>query len=149
MRIALVLMIGALAFGCDDADTDTDTPDNVSIIGEWVDSFATEHDISAESWVQRANDPMTMMVATSTYAIVSIDADSMVIIAENDANNAFFPGKFSRFDWVQDGDQLYFCQSAFDAETADAAANVDPPDPSDPANGGCGGMFPWSALLTR
>lgn len=142
MRIAFALMMGMLAIGCDD-DVDTDAPDSVSIIGNWIDNFQIEHDISAESWVQSS--PM----GDSTYAILSINSETMTVIAENDASNGFAPGKFSRFDWVVDGDLLYVCQSAFDAETADAAANTEPADPSDPANGGCGGMFSWSALQPR
>lgn len=141
MRILSALLLGALALGCDD-DTDPDTPEAVSITGAWVDNFGTEHDITADTWVQSS--PM----GDSTYAILSVDNAAMTLIAENDAGNSFAPGKFSRFDWTEADGTLYYCQTAFDADSADAAANTPDPDPSDPAMGGCS-MFTWSALAPR
>lgn len=125
-----------------DADVNLDAGrDTSDILGTWVDSFATEYTITSTEWRQ------TFDADISTYAILTLDRDSMVVIAENGADNAFSPGKFSRFDWTQFDDRLFYCQSAFDAETAEAAASGAGSDPSDPENGGCGGMFPWTELL--
>ena len=57
----------------------------------------------------------------------------------------FSPGLFSRFEWVRVGDQLYFCESPFDAATEAAALSAARPDRSDPASTGCG-TFAWSPL---
>lgn len=138
------LLLFALT-GCDDADDDFGGDGGVeaiSIVGTWVDPFATEHVISESAWVQ------TFDGMVSRFAVVSFDADSMVLIAENDADNMFAAGKFSRFDWTQVDDRLFFCQSAFDKETADEAADSPSADPTDPTTGGCGGMFPWTELLS-
>lgn len=111
------------------------------IEGTWVDTFGTEHIITLSEWTQ------TFEGDASLFLISTFDADAQVIIAENDAGNMFSPGKFSRFDWTWVDDRLFFCQSAFDKDTAEDAANAEAADPSDPTTGGCGGMFPWSELL--
>lgn len=128
--------------GCDDADDGIDGgADTIDIVGTWVDPFATQHVITETEWTQTAAGD------TSVYAISTFDRTSMLIIAENGADNGFNPGKFSRFDWTQLNDRLFFCQSVFDADTADAAANAEGANPADPETTGCGGDFPWSELL--
>ena len=129
---------GADVDGGADVDAGSETLD---IVGTWVDPFATEHVISEAEWRQTSDGD------TSVYTISTFDRTSMLVIAENGADNAFNPGKFSRFDWTQMNDRLFFCQSVFDSETAEAAADAEGADPSDPENAGCGGMFPWSELL--
>ena len=125
---------------CDDGVADIGG-EPVSILGNWVDTFATEYTITVAEWRQ------TSMGETSVYLVTTFDDVGNLIIAENSADNMFAPGKFSRFDWTQLGDRLFYCQSVFDADTADAAANAEGADPSDPTVGGCGGMFPWTELL--
>ena len=141
-RWGLVAGVALMALtGCDDtADGSDGGVAPISLLGEWVDPFATAHTISEAEWRQVA------MGETSTFAILTFDRDAMAIIAENGAANMFEPGKFSRFDWTQLGDRLFYCQTAFNAETAEAAANTEGADPSDPAADGCG-MFPWTELL--
>ena len=72
---------------------------------------------------------------------------AMFVIAENDADNAYSAGLWSRFDWAWDGTDLYYCQTAFaEATEADALA-VPAADSSDLLNAGCGAYdFPWSKL---
>lgn len=139
--LSFVMLFGLIA--CDDGgDTGGDAGvGELSLVGTWVDPFATEHVISMTQWTQTLNG------MTSVFDILTFDTDSKVIIAENAADNMFAPGKFSRFDWTQVDDRLFFCQSAFDKDTAEDAADSPSADPTDPTTGGCGGMFPWSELL--
>ena len=67
------------------------------------------------------------------------------MIAQNGAANAYYPSKFSRIDFTQDdNDDLYYCQIAYDKDTAAEAEAVDNADAED-LTGGCDG-FSWSKL---
>ncbi len=116
----------------------TDEP--LEIAGQWSDGFG-EHDITSELWTIsfEGSNP-------SLFTIVWYDNEIDTLVAQNDAQNDFNPGLWSKFQWTYDGDDaLWFCQVVFDAPTqADAEASPDA-DPSDPGAGGCG-MFPWSPL---
>jgi hypothetical protein len=111
----------------------------LEIAGRYDDGFGTTHVIDAEGW------SMTYEGSTSRFAFTRLDAEAELAIARNDAANMFSPGLFSRFEWARAGEQLYFCQSPFDAATEAAALEAPRPDRSDPEAGGCG-MFPWSRL---
>ncbi|MEZ4464200.1 MAG: hypothetical protein R3F60_06415 [bacterium] len=151
-RCLLVFCLGAALTACDDG-TDPDDPGDAGagadaapmtgfpLAGRWVDEFGTEHEISEEVWVQTAGG------MASTFELLDIDTEAGRILAANDPANPFNPGLFSRFDWVVDGEDLFFCQAAFDAASVEAAAAAAPSDASDPATSGCGGMFPWTRLL--
>jgi hypothetical protein len=78
------------------------------------------------------------------FHVVSFDNDAGTIVAQNDANNSYYPCLFSRFDWQKEGGSFYYCQSGYAAESEDAALMTMPADAAD-LEGGCGG-FPWSAL---
>lgn len=84
--------------------------------------------------------------APASHAVVSWSNAEQWIIAQNDASDAFNPGLFSRFDYLVDGERVWWCQTVFDAVDAATAAAVDRADASDPATGGCGGAFPWTEL---
>jgi len=117
-------------------DTDVPVPmDPVPFAGTWVDGWDTSHEISDEAW----------QMGESGFSFVEVDAESMHIIAENDADNEYNPGKFSRFDWTVVDEVTWFCQTTYDADDADAARAVARADDSDPATGGCG-TFAWSRL---
>ncbi len=89
----------------------------LAIAGEYTDSFAGAHQISTAFWKQGEG------ADASWHWLYAVDAEAGWMVAQNDANNPFSPGLFSRFDWTVGGDgTLYFCQSAFDAESAEAAA---------------------------
>ena len=126
----------------DDEDTDwpidrTEDPpmDAVPFAGDWVDGWDSAHEVSDTDWT----------MGDSLFAFVEVDADERHIIAENDGDNPYFPGKYSRFDWTVVDEVTWFCQTAFDADDADAARAVTSADDSDPSTGGCGG-FAWSRL---
>jgi hypothetical protein len=119
--------------------SDAARPASIEIAGRYDDGFGTTHVIDAEGW------SMTFGDSTSRFAFTTIDDTADFAIAQNDAANMFSPGLYSRFEWVRVGEQLYFCQSPFDAATEAAALGAARPDRSDPAMTGCG-TFAWSPL---
>ena len=123
----------------DTGEADAGEVEEIAITGIYIDNFGTPHTIEPTTWT------MGTAPEQSIFHLVMINNFKTMAIAENDADNAFSAGLFSRFDWVwDDNDTLFFCQTAYDAPTAEAAAEAEA-DSSDPANGGCG-MFPWSRL---
>lgn len=124
--------------GCDDTSDDT-SDDGLPIVGSYVDDYQTQHTVSDTAW-EMVFDGGDL----SRFTVLSYTNEAGFLIAQNDAANAFNPDLYSRFDWTfDDAGDLYFCQSAFDAMTAEdaeaASANA-----SDLATG-CG-MFAWSKL---
>lgn len=106
--------------------------------GFYVDSYKGAHGISSSLWLNGA----------SSYSITKIDSSNDYMIGRNGDANPYNPGKYSRLDWTSDpsGD-LYYCQSAYDKDSAAEAEQVSAPDSSDPANKGCGiSSFPWTKL---
>ena len=110
-----------------------------AIFGDFIDNFGGGHWIGEGLWIQ------TYSPSVSAFNVTEIDAEGQFLIAENDADNEYNPGLWSRFDWVIADGALYYCQTAFDAATAEDAAAVARADDADPANGGCG-VSAWSAL---
>lgn len=103
--------------------------------GDYIDGFDTPHHVDATTLTIGADDP-------SVFVLTDVGPDHA--IARNGDDNAFNPGAWSRFDFTTAADQLYICQSAYDAASA-ADARAVSADPGNPAEGGCG-MFAWSAL---
>ena len=58
---------------------------------------------------------------TSRFDIAHADADSGWLVAQNAASNEYYPGLWSKFEWLEDSAQLYYCQTAFDAADQTAA----------------------------
>jgi hypothetical protein len=108
----------------------------LEIIGSYVDDFGGSHVITAETWT----------AVTLIFHVDSYDNASDFLIAQNDAENEFNPDLYSRFDWHDEAGQLHYCQSVFDAASAEAAAMA-MSDRTDLATG-CGG-FPWSKLMAQ
>jgi hypothetical protein len=107
-----------------------------TIPGSFVDNWNGTHTINAGQWTN----------GLSRYHLVKLKGSASYLIALNGSDNAWNPGKYSRFDWTKAADgALYYCQSAYDKATAAEAEAVTAADPADPANGGCGG-FAWSRL---
>ncbi len=122
------------------ADTDVLEGEDLSIAGSYTDEFGVDHTIDELEWVQ------VSAYGTLSFAVLSFDNAGQALIAQNGSSNAFNPDLYSHFDWVEgtDGD-LFYCQTAFDAATEEAAENTPRADDSDPANAGCGG-FAWTNL---
>ncbi len=112
----------------------------LAIAGVYDDDFGGGHEIDESVWLQGVSG------SVSSFAVTQFDNDNRVLIAQNDDNNDFNPGLWSRFDWTRFDGALYFCQSLFDgASEADAVAAT-PADATDPTSTGCGG-FGWSQLI--
>lgn len=138
-RTFFLPLFGVLLLGCP-AETlptpsDDPGPEELEITGSWTDDFGGTHDITEETWT---------MAVGGVFHILDYDNVAGVVIAENDAANEFNPGAFSRMDWTWDAADLYFCQTAYDAATEQAARDTPAADAADLATG-CGG-FGWSGL---
>jgi hypothetical protein len=111
----------------------------LDIRGEWDDSWGTHHSISEWSWL------MSSEWGNGEYQVTQYDNLGQWIVAQNSPDDPWNPDLWSRFDWAYDGNQLYYCQTAYNAATEEDALNTPASDSSDLA-GGCGG-FSWTELL--
>lgn len=102
--------------------------------GSYTDAFGTQHQIDQTRWTQDA----------SGWTIASADPEGAWVIAQNDPSNGFFPGLWSRFDLLDDGTDLFYCQTAFAAPTYLDARRTPAADAGD-LTSGCGG-FGWTNL---
>ncbi|MGC4070055.1 MAG: hypothetical protein QM784_36445 [Polyangiaceae bacterium] len=111
-----------------------------AIVGSYEDDWGTKHEITGTKWSQSVDGS-----TPSTFTFLELSNEERYALAQNDQANEYYPGKFSRFDWlVSDDGKLHYCQVAFDAVSLDAAREVDAPDYAD-LEKGCGG-FAWSTL---
>ncbi len=110
----------------------------LGIAGSWIDDWGSFHDITDATWVMDA----------SVFHIASFDASADFLVAQNDGQNRWSPGLWSRFDWTFDesGD-LYYCQIAYAAASESEALASDSADRTD-LSAGCAG-FGWSRLSER
>lgn len=156
MRFAIYLILFATA--CDGAkdtgpmddtdDTDTgstDTgtdlpPDPLAIVGIYTDTFGSSHTITDTSWTIQYGS-----YTPSLFSITAYDNTTMVVLAQNDDLNSYFPLLWSRFDWLELDEHLYYCQTTYNAASESDAASLPRADGSDPTSSGCGG-FPWTDL---
>lgn len=152
--ICLTLLVGCAGEPDETGDTavvDTDTDPTVAafaLSGEWAEVAGDfpnrevwgHHTVSDTSWTDAFG---------SSYTIAEYGDDPIYAAAKNGASNGYFPDLWSRFDGVTDGDGgWYYCQTAFNAASQEAAAGTAPADATDPATTGCG-TFPWSHLVPR
>jgi hypothetical protein len=108
----------------------------LEIAGTYEDDWGITHAIDDETWDQGD---------AGRFEILEFDNDTGVVIAHNAEDNAFNPGTYSRFDWTRFDDELWYCQTVYDAESAEAARDAEAADATDPSTSGCGG-FAWSRL---
>lgn len=127
---------GDLVAGCNGfAWTQLQAP--LAISGNYTDSYGGSHSISEAAWDMGPN---------ALFNITFFDNRGQFIVAQNDSNNTYFPDLWSRFDWLYDNNQnLYYCQSAYDAASEDDARTNVTANRGDLATG-CGG-FSWTQLL--
>jgi hypothetical protein len=123
--------------GNDDGNADGDN-EALLIRGTHVDNYGDEHRIDETSWIS----------GSSTFAITQYSNQDRRIVAKNGDSNGVNPGLWSRFDWTTTDDgELWYCQTAYDADSEEAAVATQAADPTDPANGGCGvNGFTWTKL---
>jgi hypothetical protein len=85
------------------------------------------------------------MLGDSVFHVLEVVNDESWLVAENDSDNEFNPGLYSRFEWTEAEGSLYYCQSVFAAQSAEDASTEPPADAED-LDAGCGG-FSWTALF--
>jgi hypothetical protein len=125
-----------LASACTDSGSDNDGgEDALEIIGSYTDDFGGSHEISTDTWT---------MDGIGVFHLSSFDNEAGYVVAQNDADNEYNADQWSRMDWTYDGDDLYFCQPVFDAESEEDAVDAPGADADDLATG-CG-TFAWSQL---
>jgi len=112
----------------------------LAIVGSYTDGFGTAHEVTAERWTQTYPGAAPMV-----FHVTRFDNAAGWVVAQNDPANEYSGGRWSRFDWARSGAALWYCQSAYDADSEDAALAAPAADPTDPANAGCGG-FGWTNL---
>ncbi|HEY6727338.1 MAG TPA: hypothetical protein VI197_25060 [Polyangiaceae bacterium] len=123
--------------GAAGAPTECESPpieNEIDIAGAFRDHYDGAHRIDDEVW----------QMGSSIFDLIEVSNEEGWAIAENSADNEFFPASFSRFEWTREGGQLYYCQSVFAASTAAEAGDPPRADADDLAEG-CGG-FAWSSL---
>lgn len=106
----------------------------LEIIGSWVDEASFAHEITQSEW----------SIDTSIFHISQFDNTEEFLVAQNDAANTYNPSLWSRFDWLFDSGDLYYCQIAYDAADEATAAATTTADRTDLA-AGCAG-YAWSPL---
>ena len=155
IRIGLCILSIALFAGCGDEEggdgeggmTNTQAP--LSIIGEYTDPYGTIHEVSNTIWSQimfvEGMEGMEGMEMISVFKVESYSTEDQYIIAQNSSDNEYSPSLWSRFDWHMIEDELWYCQTRYDAASADEALNTAAADSSDITSEGCG-PFPWTAL---
>jgi hypothetical protein len=121
-------------FACDSPSLEQE----IEIAGAYRDNYSGMHRVTDESWTSGA----------SSFQVIEFSNDERSILARNDGENEFNPGAYSRFDWTVAGEMLYFCQSAYAAETADEARDAPAADPDDLPSGCGAGGFAWSLLTS-
>ena len=109
--------------------------EELAIIGDYTDDFGGTHTVTETTWT----------MGFGVFNITQFDNDGQWLIAQNDSENEFSPDLWSRFDWTEDGADLYFCQTTFDSATEQDAVDAPAADSAD-LDAGCGG-FAWSQLL--
>ena len=125
-----------------DDDTDTDSEEDqepLEIIGRYVDDWGTSHVITETDWTMKSS------YGVSIYKISQYSNKNDFIIAQNDESNDYAPEKWSRFDYTEKNGELYYCTTAYDAATEEAALATPAADKTDPATSGCGSS-PWTKL---
>jgi len=138
-RLLVLPAVLLLAMACGDGGSDEGSGDDMlEIVGSYTDDFDFSHEITASTWT---------MGGTGVFHIERFDNDGDTLVAQNDADNDYAPGLWSRMDWTFDGDDLYFCQFAYEAATQEDAEAADGADRED-LDMGCGG-FVWSQLIPQ
>jgi hypothetical protein len=112
--------------------------------GNYQDEFGGFQEIGPAAW-RRSYDGITFEEFSYVGWI------SSAYVARNADTNEFFPGQWSRFEVVVDGDaldQLWYCQTVFDGATLLDAVLAPLADASSLTTNGCGG-FPWTSMLPQ
>lgn len=136
--ISIILTVAFLLAGCKAADSESSIlPD-----GSYTDNWGDTHVFTSTLWEQTYSYDGSI----GTYAVVKANASGKYIIYQNDAGNDYNPSKFSRLDFAQDtNEDLYYCQIAYNKDSATEAEAMIDADAND-LTSGCDGN-PWTKLI--
>jgi hypothetical protein len=136
---------GADADADSDADADADADAGaLEIVGEYADDWGGTHVVTADAWTSEFPGAGDAGTTTSVAHITAYDNGADFLVAQNDAEAAYDPNLWARYDWTYSGDELYYCQIEFAAADEETAASNAGADHADLA-AGCGG-FGWTHL---
>jgi hypothetical protein len=132
-----------LAAGCSGFSWSLLSP--IELLGGYEDGFGGDHEVSAATWLSGG----------SVFHLLEVSNEEDWAVAQNDCDNQYNPGLYTRFDWTTaasgaagaggaDGGTLYYCQTGYAEESAEAARDLSPADVND-LETGCNG-FSWSSL---
>jgi hypothetical protein len=141
VRNLFFILPASLFWACTDKEeTDTGIEGNTDIAidlminGDYEDNYGWLHSISNTNWTS----------GDSVFFISQFNNEEMYAVALNDSANEWNADLWSKFQWTWDEEELFYCQSAFDAASEDAAVVSIIADSND-LSSGCGG-FAWSGL---
>ena len=86
-------------------------------------------------------------LGTWVFDITQIRNEERYVVAQNSSSNSAHAGKWSRFDWVIEQDELYYCQISVQDESAQVAEDNDNANPDNLASG-CN-QQPWRNLVQQ
>lgn len=141
MKAIYWLFIVSVVVGCTETESSQKVENNPPsfILGDFQDDYGIRYIITENVW---------LLHPTLKYNILEWVPEAGYLIAQNDTSNANDGGLFTRIDWVElDGMPPYdwaFCISAYNAESAEAAASVTIANREIPRTG-CNG-FPFSRM---
>jgi len=110
-----------------------------AFVGDFIDSWGTHHNVRQGVWKTAAGS------AFSSYELTRYNNVGGYLIGQNGADNEWSPDLWSRFDLHNDGSDWWYCQTAFAADSEQAAHDTPAADSSDLGGEGCGG-FSWTSL---
>jgi hypothetical protein len=122
------------------------TPAPLAIAGEWVDTkYQTDYTISSTAYVSIYPGAQPSLIHVTYY-----DNLAGYLVGQNFGPGNYYPGKWSRIDWVVDtDDDLHLCSTHYNAPNASAAKVANAVhDHALYASTGCGG-FPFSSVSPK
>lgn len=130
-----VTRLASLVEGEIQAEADAADVQDFPLPGSWTDEWESSHEITESAWNQSG----------SLFHFTLVNTCDQFVIAYNDAENEYNPEKWSKLSWVKSGENFYFCQAPYDADSEDAASEAPAPQ-TDDLDAGCNG-FSWSQLM--
>lgn len=107
----------------------------VIIFGDWtVPAFGGTYSFDAE----------VVDSGYATYDVVGYSEAGQYVVARNSESTGYYPCLYSRFDWTEDGGDVYLCRTVLDAGSVEEAL-ARPAADRENLTTGCSG-FPWSQL---
>ena len=115
------------------------------LVGQFVDSFGHRHVIDESQWHSFHDDEALL------YRICSVHPQKGFLIAQNHRSQKYHPDKFSRFEWVVEDGDVWYCQQVYSADSQSAAvdfARFPAAIKRHKGPGGCGvsGLAGWTKL---